>query len=257
MPDMSKLLFRSKLFNNADKALYAAHPKVTGIFYKKDKIDAVQRLIEESKSSGDYYFMLLISTIIACVGLLLDSGSVVIGAMLITPLLTPLLALGLGIVTGNGHSILRSSWSVTLSVSIVLLVSFGLGRFFGFDGKTNNEILQRVTISAQYLIVAFFSGLAATYAWIKPKANASLPGAAVSVALLPPLCVMGLGMAVFDRQIMSGAANLFLFNLSGIILSSTMVFSLFGFKSLRKVEDREIATEEKEKAKGGDYIPAL
>lgn len=224
-----------------------------------DKKVTVKRLIDESRTTRDYYFLLIISTLITTMGLLLDSPAVVIGGMLISPLLTPLLALGLGIITNNRLSIARAVFNIARSVGVVLGVSFLTAFIIGVREPVSGEIFQRTRVTLPYLYIAILSGVAATYAWIKPKISTSLPGVAVAIALVPPLCVTGIGLSIFDRFFVTGSLQLFLINLIGIVGSATVLFSLFGFHDMRETEKLEITEEkveqEKQKQQGKNGLP--
>jgi len=209
-----------------------------------EKAPVVQGLIKESHVSMDFYLLLIAATTITTIGLLLDSTAVVIGGMLLAPLLSPILALGLGVVTANPDSLKRSLSTIGVSVGIVLLVSLALAFFLGVENIANSEIVQRLEPSLLYMYIALLSGAGATYAWAKPKLSANLPSIAVVVALLPPLCVTGIGISVLDRTMITGSFQLFFVNLIGITVSSAIVFSLFGFHTMRYVEKEEIVKEE-------------
>ncbi|MFZ5424354.1 MAG: TIGR00341 family protein [Patescibacteria group bacterium] len=205
-----------------------------------EKKEAVSRLIDDSNTNFDYFVLLIISTLITTFGLLSNNGSIVIGGMLITPLLTSILALGLGFVTVSFKSLVRSSWAIIRSVTIVLFLSYLVSSYSGIETLQSSEILQRTEPSWFYVHIALLSGLAATYCWAKPKLSATLPGVAVAVALLPPLCVVGIGLSQGDVAVMKGAFDMFLVNFVGIVVSSVLVFSLLGFQRMKNVENKEI-----------------
>lgn len=194
-----------------------------------DKQQTVQRIIEESRVGVDYHILLTIASLTTTLGLIADSSSVVIGSMLIAPLLSPVLAMGLSLVTTNRSSLVRSSTAILKSVSIVLALSAITAFLLGVNDPQNSEISQRIKPTLVFMYIAILSGMAATYAWAKPKLSARLPGIALTVSLLPPLCTVGIGISIFSREIIVGSLQLFLINLVGISLSSAVVFSLLGF----------------------------
>lgn len=206
----------------------------------------VRRLIKESHIGEDFYFLLIVSTLITTLGLSLGNAAVIIGGMLIAPLLTPILALGLGIVTTNQESLLRSSGIILKSAGLVVLLSFATTFLIGIQNPGNPEVLQRIKPTLPFIYIAVLSGVGASYAWAKPKLSASLPGIAMVAALLPPLCTTGVGLSIFDREITTGSFQLFLINLTGITASSAVVFSLLGFHQMREVERQEIDREQRE-----------
>lgn len=214
--------------------------------YKEEAVnkqEVVRKLIQDSHIGKDFYFLLFISTLITTLGLIVNSTAVVIGGMLIAPLLSPVLALGLGVVTDNKHSLIRSVSTIIKSAFAVLFLSFITAFFIEITDPQNTEILQRAKPSLLYIYIAVLSGFGASYAWSKPRISATLPGIAVSVALLPPLCVTGIGLALVDKTLVAGSFQLFFINLLGIAASSAVVFSLFGFHEMRGVEQSEIIQE--------------
>lgn len=207
------------------------------------KEQVVSKLIQESHVNSDFYILLTIATLITTMGLILGNAAVTIGGMLIAPLLTPILAMGLGIVTTNYESLTRSSAIIVKSVAIVLGLSFLTAFILGIDDPANPEILQRIRPSLPFMYIALLSGVGATFAWAKPKLSARLPGIAIVVALLPPLCTTGIGLSILNRPIITGSFQLFLVNLVGIAISSAVVFSLLGFHQMGWVEKKEIINE--------------
>ena len=112
-------------------------------------------------------------------------------------------------------------------------------------------------------LIAFTSGIVGSFAWVRQSAS-SLPGVAIAVSLIPPLTAIGAGAALLDRDIIAGAITLFLINLLGIVFAAMVVFSLFGFSHLQKVqksiiqeekENEEIKKMEKEQQKEGIASP--
>lgn len=209
----------------------------------EDKRASVHRLIEESRTDRDYFLLLVISSMISTIGLVLGNASVIIGGMLISPLLTPLMSLGLSIITNNHESLLRSMKAIGKSLVIVLGISFATSFIIGFADPSNPEILSRAKPSLLYLYIAILSGIGATYAWVRPKISASIPGIAVAIALVPPLCTVGIGLSQLDRTLATGALQMFLINALGIVGSSTILFSLFGFHDMRAEEQKLIEEE--------------
>lgn len=104
--------------------------------------------------------------------------------------------------------------------------------------------MARTDVSLSYAAISIIAGLAASFALINPKLNESLPGIAISVALIPPLAVMGIGLAYWDWQVLSRSFVLFLVNIGGIIFASMLVFSLMNFYVKRKVAHVSIVKDE-------------
>jgi uncharacterized hydrophobic protein (TIGR00271 family) len=207
------------------------------------KREVIENLIESSHADKDYYLMVMVSAVISTIGLLLGDVVIIIGGMLISPLLAPLLALALGVITTNQSSLQRSISAVGRSIVLVLGLAIVTTWILGVETDYNDQILSRVEPHVYYVYISILSGLAATYAWVKPRVSETLPGIAISIALIPPLCVVGIGLATFDREIIGGALQLFLLNTAGIVASSVFVFSLKGFHVAKKIEEQEILAE--------------
>jgi uncharacterized hydrophobic protein (TIGR00271 family) len=219
--------------------------KIKSVFWASffDQKKTVETLTEESHADADFYVLLAGSTIITTLGLIFDNSVVVIGGMLVAPLLYPILALGMGITTSSRQAIGRSFaiiWKATIMVTIVaFFVAFLL------NTKEVTEIMRFASQTTNSnFIIAFVSGIMASFAWVRQNINASLPGIAVSVSLLPPLATLGIGVSLIEKDIISGALFLFIINLLGIAIASVIVFALFGFSSLQRVQEKVIKEEE-------------
>lgn len=217
---------------------------------EEDKSTAVERLISQSTPSADFFLMVILAVLMATFGLLLNSGAVVIGSMLVAPILFPILSLSLGITMSDPKLISRSISTILKSILIGVGAAIIPTLFFlsQYDSP-NTEILARTKPSLAYAVIAILAGLAASFALVKPKLNETLPGIAISVALIPPLAVTGIGIAWFDWEIVSNSFMLFAINALGIIFISTMNFSLMNFYMKRKIADQTIKREEKEQKK--------
>jgi len=205
----------------------------------------IHRLIKESVIDSDFYFLLIISTLIITLGLLMNSMAIIIGGMMIAPILSPMLALGLTIVTGDWWSLLHRLTNILKIVIFVLAIAYLTNIFIGVNLPLNNLIKRYFEVNVIYFYIALLSGFAAIYTWIKPKFSVALPGVAVSVAILPPLCAAGIGLSLLNKAMVTNALILFSLNLFGITLSSAIVFALFGFANLRKTEEEDTRKEEK------------
>ena len=218
-----------------------------------EKNAAVEGLVKESTPSHDFFLMMLLSVLMATCGLLINSSAVIIGSMLVAPLLSPILGLSLGIVMSDYKLITRSFYTILKASVYSLIAATILAMFFLPQGYgVTPEILARTSTSVIYAIVAILAGLAASFAYIKPQLNKTLPGIAIAVALIPPLSVSGIGIAMLNWSIISKAFSLFLINIVGIILASTVVFSLMNLYAKRMLaektaekEDRKLEREEK------------
>ncbi len=201
---------------------------------RENRIALVERLQSNSNWDFDFIALMVLATTIAAIGLVQDSAAVVIGAMLVAPLMTPLLGLGLALVQGNVMLAKISVRSVLFGLFVALLVAFLVGFAIpGFD-QPSGQMLARGGPSLLDLFVAFASGLAAAYASSRPGLLAALPGVAIAAALVPPIATSGLALSQANYELASYAFLLFVVNMCTIILASTLTFWMVGFRSFRK-----------------------
>ncbi|MCW5965662.1 MAG: DUF389 domain-containing protein [Bryobacterales bacterium] len=178
-------------------------------------------------ASLNYWLELFFSAGIATLGLVLNSPAVVIGAMLISPLMGPILAAGLSLAVGDLYLGIKSAVNLITSIAAAVLFSSAIVWLLPFHSATN-EILARTSPNLLDLGVAVFSGLAGSVVVFRGGGGGgvtALPGVAIAVALMPPLCTVGFGVGSgFLLPIISGAGLLFLTNLAAIIASAFLVF---------------------------------
>jgi len=212
---------------------------------KKDKITAIDRLITGSTPSQDFFLMNILSILTATFGLLLNNAAVIIGSMLIAPILYPLLSLSLGIIMSDFKVISRSFWTITKSIFLGITSAFFATLLFSTQFyEVTPEIASRAYPSLTYVIIAILAGFAASFALVKPQLNETLPGVAISVALIPPLAVTGIGITHLDWDLISGSFLLFLVNTIGVVFASMVTFSLMNFYSERREATYTIKKED-------------
>lgn len=199
----------------------------------------ISTIVGTKLSNIPYWFELLLACGIATLGLVLNSSAVVIGAMLISPLMTPIMGIGLALATGDIFLGARALMNLFLSIALALAASIFFTSVLPFKDLTP-EILARTQPTILDLVVALLSGLAGSIATLKSSKGltAALPGTAIAVALMPPLCVVGFGVGTrqFDPQwfaVTKGAGLLFAANLVAIVLTSMLVFLLVGMGGRR------------------------
>lgn len=221
---------------------------------EKDKTEAIDSLIKDSSPKPAFFFLVIMSVLMATFGLLLNNASVIIGSMLIAPILSPILSIGLGLTIGNNNLLTQSLSTVLKS----LVYSIGLsalstwilwGVINGNElmNNFNSEILSRTEPSIVYLLIAIIAGMATAYARVKPELNEALPGTAIAVALVPPIATIGIGVATLNVAVISGALSLFVLNAVGIIAAAILMFSLMNIYSKKNVALKSLAEVEKEK----------
>jgi len=171
----------------------------------------------------EYYILTILSTVIATAGLIMGSTAVVIGAMIVAPLMTPILALSLGVIWGDLRLMRNSLISIMYGSFLAVLISAFMAFLFPTVSYTD-EILARAHPGLYDIVVGVASGLVGAYGFANRKVSSSLVGIAIAVALLPPLCTVGIGLGLLDLQVAGGALVLFIINLTSISLAGALVF---------------------------------
>jgi uncharacterized hydrophobic protein (TIGR00271 family) len=193
--------------------------------------DAVyQEAYEGRQFDAVYFSMMIFACLIALMGLLLNSPAVIIGAMLISPLMGPILACGLALTTAEWSLGKKAVRNLVLSVGEVVLIAVVATHLSPLREATP-EILARTNPNLMDLLIAFFSGLAGTVALASRKtAFTILPGVAIATAVMPPLATVGYGIGTRQWVIARGAFMLFFTNFTAIVLSASLVFLLIGLR---------------------------
>jgi uncharacterized hydrophobic protein (TIGR00271 family) len=201
---------------------------------REDRIALVDRVQSSAAWNFDFVTLMVLSTIMAAIGLLQNSAAVVIGAMLVAPLMTPLLGLGLAFVQGNAVLARVSIRSVILGLCVSLLGGFLVGFCTLNLEEPTREMLSRGGPGLLDLFVAFAAGLAAAYASSRPGLIAALPGVAIAAALVPPIATSGLALSLGDFPLAIGALLLFGINMVTIVLAAMTSLWAVGIRNLKK-----------------------
>ncbi len=183
----------------------------------------------ECEMSARYLFMLAMSAGIAILGLLLSSPAVVIGAMLLSPLMDPIMGLGFALAIGDYSWMKKAAKS--LAIGTVLAVAICAVIVFLSPLQTvTSEIAARTRPNLFDLGVAFFSALAGAYAMIRGRMG-TVVGVAIATALMPPLAVVGFGLATWNGAVFWGALGLYVTNLLTIALTAAVMARFYGFRT--------------------------
>ena len=196
---------------------------------RKSRVELFESIESNAKWSFDFVALICFSTALASLGLMLDSSPVIIGAMLVAPLMTPILGAGLSLVQGNKTLMIDCLKSVLFGYFCALLIGVFLG-FFGILYGATDQILRRTNPDIPDLLIAFLSGMAAAYCFSRPKLVSALAGVAIAAALVPPIATTGIGIALGEPQIVSGATSLFATNVVFIILGASITFVSVGVR---------------------------
>jgi uncharacterized hydrophobic protein (TIGR00271 family) len=209
----------------------------------RDQRNEIVGEVSAAASPGfDFFLLVVLSCSIATMGLITNSPAVIIGAMLVAPLMSPIVGLGMASIMGNGKlaesavsALVRGAVLAVLLSAVMTLINRNLP--FVVLQELPNEILARTHPSPIDLVIALAGGLAAAYAMTRPNMSAALPGVAIATALMPPLCTIGVGLALERWDVAGGATLLFITNAITIAFASALVFFLQGFAPKRH-EDR-------------------
>lgn len=178
--------------------------------------------------------MTTLSVIVAVMGLSADSAAVVIGAMLLAPLMQPVLGIAACIAMALFRKSLRSLGIVALATLWSIVLSYALASLF-VNGELPNEVTSRTAPDIRDLVVALAAGAAGAYATVRKDVSSSLPGVAVAVALVPPLATIGISMEAGNATFAWGAILLYVTNLFAIVLAGVIVFVVTGFVPPRRL----------------------
>jgi len=188
-------------------------------------------LREESRLSQNFMVLLVLATMIATFGLFINSSSVIIGAMLLAPLMQPIVSLSMGVLRQDEALQINGAKTIAIGVFAVLATA-GLIALFTPIERLTTEMAGRLSPTILDLFVAIVSGAAAAYAKSNEKILGSLAGVAIAVALVPPIAVAGIGLGWGDWSMFSTAFLLFVTNLVGIVLAAAFTFAMLGFSPL-------------------------
>ena len=188
-------------------------------------------LREEAKASSTFMTLIFLSTLLATVGLYLNSSSVIIGAMLLAPLMQPIVSFSMGVLRRNQSIFTISLKTIMIGVAIALVASALFALVMPFESLTE-QMQGRLKPSILDLIVALISGVAAAYAKNNEKIIGSLVGVSIAVALVPPIAVAGIGLGWGNFDMFYHAFLLFLTNFVGIVFAASTLFLVQGFSPI-------------------------
>ena len=202
------------------------------------RADLVAGMLERNANESTSYWLLLIVSIgIATLGLVVGSTAVIIGAMLVAPLMSPIVALAMGLATGSPFLVLRSAGRIVFSVIVAIGGAALIAVLVPFH-ELNAEIAARASPTVLDLLTAGFCALAGVYASLRPGSDtaATAAGTSIGISLVPPLCASGYGLGTAMWPVAGGAALLFLTNIVAIVLVGTISFLASGFNQVNTID---------------------
>lgn len=210
-------------------------------YFKKRKIEPQDLhemqvgLIEESTLDINYTVLILGSCAIATLGLLSNSAAVIIGAMIIAPLMLPIRGLAFGALEGNVILFRKSLIAIVVGTLLAIFSAWLLGSLVRLP-EFGSEVFARSEPTLLDLGIAVAAGGISGFAKVQPKVSGTLAGTAIAVALMPPICVIGLGLSQGDWLLSRSATLLYLTNLLGITLSCMLIFLIAGYTPLARAQ---------------------
>jgi uncharacterized hydrophobic protein (TIGR00271 family) len=218
-----------------ERVLFGLLPRIQ----REQRQELLSYFEENASWNIDFVVMMALSTSIAALGLLNNSPPAVIGAMLVAPLMTPMLGAGFALIQGNVILFRDCFKAMSYGILISILASLVMGLITPAHDPSP-EIAARGNVNVLDLGVALVSGMAAAYAGTRPKLAATLAGVAIAAALVPPLAVVGIAAAAGEWLLSGMAAILFLTNLVAIILGSALVFKVMGVRGRKENQPRPL-----------------
>jgi uncharacterized hydrophobic protein (TIGR00271 family) len=198
----------------------------------EEQLEVRRELGRGAQPGINFFVLIVLSCLIAALGLLLNSPAVVIGAMLVAPLMSPIMALSLGLVLGDLRMIRFSVEAIIKGVAMAVVIAAFLGLLTPLKTITD-EMLARGQPTLLDMGVALASGMAGAYAMTRKDVSAALPGVAIAAALMPPLATAGLSISMGNAHVAGGAFLLFLTNTAAISLAAGVVFLMLGIHPQR------------------------
>lgn len=190
-----------------------------------------------------FFALLTLATIIATAGIIGDSTATVIGAMIVAPLMTPIMATAAALIMGNMNRAFSRLLLVIAGVITVIGLSWLSGLLYtGYISFTgNSQIVARISPSLIDLVAALASGAAGAFCLSREDIADSLPGVAIAISLVPPLCVVGLSLSAGETEAAMGALLLFVTNFLAILLAGGAVLAILGLNGAAQIEVRGTA----------------
>ncbi|WP_187260531.1 TIGR00341 family protein [Pontibacter beigongshangensis] len=226
--------------------LRALKNTLDGIFNIQNETDeegTIREIYDKTPIRGNNTWMLICSAMLASIGLDVGSGAVIIGAMLISPLMSPILGVGLSVGINDKEMLIASMKNLTVAALAGLMVStfyFWLTPL----GEPTNEILARTQPTLLDVMVAFFGGVAGIVSISRSDKSNAIPGVAIATALMPPLCTAGYGLAMGRLNYFFGGFYLFFINAVFISLATFLIVKYLKFEVkhyLDKKKERQVA----------------
>jgi uncharacterized hydrophobic protein (TIGR00271 family) len=176
-----------------------------------------------------FWVLLVLAALIASAGIVADSTATVIGAMIVAPLMTPILGIVLSVAIGDGRNLAVSIALVATGALAVVVVGYliGLVNPIPVDATTSSQVAGRVQPHLIDLVAAVATGAVGAFALVRRDVSDTLPGVAIAISLVPPLAVVGLTLEAGTGSESVGALLLFLTNVGAILITGLIVMAVY------------------------------
>ncbi|MDP2387752.1 MAG: TIGR00341 family protein [Bacteroidota bacterium] len=200
---------------------------------EQEIIDGIKKAVE---FKGVNLWTLIFAIFIASIGLNINSTAVIIGAMLISPLMGPIMGIGLGSAIYD-IDLVKKSFKNLLFAIIIALITSSLYFLISPLNEAKSELLARTNPTIWDVLIALFGGLSGIIAGSRKNISNAIPGVAIATALMPPLCTAGYGVATGNVSYIFGAFYLFIINCFFICLTTYWVIKLLKFKTVEIINE--------------------
>lgn len=204
---------------------------------EEEKEKVLENVTENISFRGSNLWILACAIVIASIGLNVNSTAVIIGAMLISPLMGPILGAGFALGTYNFQLLKRSIKNLLIATVVSLLVSF-IYFFLSPFKETQSELLARTAPNIYDVLIAFFGGLVGVIAITRVKKGNPIPGVAIATALMPPLCTAGYGLAIGNWVYFIGAFYLYTINCFFICIATFLITKYLRYQPVKMVGEK-------------------
>jgi uncharacterized hydrophobic protein (TIGR00271 family) len=196
-----------------------------------------------SRSSSRFWVLLVLASVIATAGVVADSTATVIGAMIVAPLMTPILGVAVGLVLADHRPLVRSALLVVLGALAVVAIAFVIGAVVHppDDYATNTQVAARISPRFIDLVAALATGLVGAFALVRSDISDTLPGVAIAISLVPPLAVVGLLLEVQRYGDAMQALLLFGTNVAAIIVTGAIVLLAYRVRDAARTAGYPVA----------------
>ena len=213
---------------------------ITDIQEGSDQVGTINSIMANKTMTGANVWLLISAIIVASIGLDTNSPAVIIGAMLISPLMSPILGVGLSVAINNRNTLRTSLQHFGIALGVSLVTSFLYFRFTPLSSaEPTSEMLARTSPTILDVLIAFFGGIAGIVSTTRLEKSNAIPGVAIATALLPPVCVSGYGLAHGEWWIFINALYLFFINSVFVALATFLIVRLLDFPYKQYINEQE------------------